>query len=119
MIYKNKPHLKILASLLLIFSQYYLITEQINVDMNNNYEMFIFGLLTTNTLVSSVVVGSTAYDIKTQIQNEMQKDVKLICTGVKSLENQIDKFEHIVLNDATLLLGSKTYRPNPILNGLN
>jgi hypothetical protein len=78
--------------------------------------MVAFGILTANTLLGSVVVGSTAYDIKKQIQNELQKDIHAIYEEAIYIENQIEKFEHVVLDEATLLMGAKVYRANPILS---
>ena len=119
MIYPNKPHLKILASIILMLSQYYLLNTHLDIGTDKSYEMVAFGILTTNTLVGSVVIGSTAYDIKKQIQAEIQKDIKIVQDEVSILENQIEKFEHVILDDATLLLGSKVYRPNPILGSFD
>ena len=115
MTYPNKPHLKILASFFLILSQYYLLNTHFGIEGDKNYEIATFVTLTINTLVGSVVIGSTTYDIKKQLQSEIQNDIKIIQNEAIYLEKQLEKFEHVILNDATLLLGSKVYRPNPIL----
>jgi hypothetical protein len=114
--YPNKPHFKIFASILLLLSQYFLLNSHYTIGTDKGYEMIAFGILTANTLIGSVVVGSTAYDIRKQIQGEIQKDLKAIQNEAVFIENQIEKFEHIILDEATLLLGAKAYRSNPILS---
>jgi hypothetical protein len=110
--YPNKPHFKIFASILLLLSQYFLLNYHYTIGTDKGHEIIAFGILTANTLIGSVVVGSTAYDIRKQIQ----KDFKIIQIEAVFIENQIEKFEHVILDEATLLLGSKVYRSNPILN---
>jgi hypothetical protein len=116
MIYPNKPHLKIFASILLLLSQYFLLNSNFEITSGKSHEMIAFGILTANTLIGSVVVGSTAYDIRKQIQNELQKDIQAIYKDAIYIENQIEKFEHVALDEATLLFGTKVYQANPILS---
>lgn len=112
--YPNKPHFKIFSSIVLALLQYFLLNSSFETH-NRNEEMIAFTILTANTLISSVLIGSTAYDIRKQLKNEVNKDIQNMKQGAVSIEHQIEKFEHVVLDKATLLLGSKVYRTNPIL----
>ena len=77
--------------------------------------MIAFALLTANTLIGSVLVGSTAYDIRKQFKSKIKQEIQLLQKEALYVETQLERFEHVILDDATLLLGAKVYRPNPIL----
>jgi hypothetical protein len=116
--YPNKPHFKIFSSVVLGLLQYFLLNSNFETH-NRNEEMLAFIILTANTLVGSVLIGSTAYDIRKQLKTELNKDIQIIQESASCVERQIEKFEHVVLDEATLLLGSKVYRTNPILSQLD
>jgi hypothetical protein len=114
--YPNKPHFKIFSSLVLGLIQYYLINSTIEITHDDHDEMITFGILTLNSLATSIMVASTTYDIRKQLKKKVKDEIKYFQTEATKMENQIEKFEHVVLDEATLLLGSKVYRTNPILS---
>jgi hypothetical protein len=115
--YPHKPHFKIFTTAILGFLQYFLLNYNIDFthDEGKN-EMIYFGILTLNSLVISVVSGSAVYSIRNQIKAKITDEVTLLQKELRLAEDQIEKFEHVILDEATLLLGSKVYRTNPILN---
>lgn len=118
--YPYKPHLRIFTSVALGFLQFILLSNNIKFVSNDEHnQMIIFGILTLNSLVVSVTSGSAVYSIRNQIQNKIKSEVTLLQQELNYAENQIEKFEHVILDEATLLLGSKVYRTNPILNQLD
>ena len=117
--YPNKPHFKIFSSVVLGFLQYFLLTSNFEINHSEQDEMIAFALLTANTLIGSVLVGSTAYDIRKQFKSKIKEEIHLLQKETHYVENQLEKFEHIILDDATLLLGAKVYRPNPILGSFD
>lgn len=82
--------------------------------------MAIFGALILDAILLSYTIGSTALDIKKQFRKEIKHEIVLLKNELikaeHNIENQIEKFEHVVLDEATLLLGTRVYRPNPILS---
>lgn len=128
--YPNKPHSKIFASVLLGCLQYFLLTSEFITSRNDQGQIASFFILTANALLLSITLGSTALDVKNQLCQEIKEDIKYIKNEIiavetnvnktitkveKNIYSQAEKFEHVVLDDATLLLGAKVYRPNPIL----
>jgi hypothetical protein len=118
--YPNKPHFKIFSSVLLSILQYYLLTSEFISSRNEEGEMAIFGALILDAILLSYTIGSTALDIKKQFRKEIKHEIVLLKNELikaeHNIENQIEKFEHVVLDEATLLLGTRVYRPNPILS---
>jgi hypothetical protein len=118
--YPNKPHFKILSSVVLSVLQYYLLTSGFISTRNQEGEMASFGVLILDALLLSYTLGSTAIDIKKQFRKEIKHELALmkneIVKAERQIEDQIEKFEHVVLDEATLLLGAKVYRRNPILS---
>ena len=114
--YPNKPHFKIFSCIVLLFLQYFLLSSNFEITHDNRDEMIAFGILTLNSLVGSILVGSTVYDIRKQLKSKVAVEVLYLQNEVMKVENQIEKFEHVVLDEATLLLGTKVYKANPILS---
>jgi hypothetical protein len=121
--YPDKPHFKIFASILLIILQYHLLTSGFISSRNQQGEIASFLVLILDALLLSATLGSTANDIKNQLNNNIKNGINEIKNEIilaeNNIENQIEKFEHVVLDEATLLLGAKVYRPNPILSRFN
>ena len=114
--YPNKPHFKIFSSVVLGLLHYFLLNSNFEIIHDERDEMIAFGILTLNSLVGSVLVGSTVYDVRKQLKSKVKAEMLYLKNEVVKVENQIEKFEHVVLNEATLLLGSKVYKANPILS---
>jgi hypothetical protein len=118
--YPNKPHFKILSSVLLSVLQYYLLTSGFISSRNEEGEIASFGALILDALLLPYTIGSTAVDIKKQFRKEIKHELALMKNEIVKVESnigtQLEKFEHVVLDEATLLLGAKVYRRNPILS---
>jgi predicted phage-related endonuclease len=114
--YPHKPHFKIFSSVVLGLLQYFLLNHTFEITHDDRDEMIAFGILTLNSLVAAVVVGSTAYDIRKQFKSKIKDEIIYLQREAARFEHQVEKFEHVVLDEATLLLGAKVYRTNPILN---
>jgi hypothetical protein len=113
--YPNKPHFKIFTTLILTVLQYYFINSEFISTQNEQGQIASFLILSVNAALLSATIGSTTFDIKKQLQQELKHDFEIVKDEIVKIENSFEEMEQVVLNNATLLLGTKVYRPNPIL----
>lgn len=114
--FPNKPHFKIFSSATLLLVQYLLLSIEFRVTANQDQnKMFNIALLTTNAIVSAGVIGSTASEIKDQINSKISNEIRYLSHELQSAEKAI---EQAVLDEASFLLGSKVYNPSHLIKDL-